>query len=269
MSVVFHVSDTHFGSASPAVAEACVALAARLTPDVLVFSGDITQRARKGEFDAARAWVERMAIPARVVVPGNHDIPLFNLAARVLAPYGGYTRVFGADLEPEHVSSDLMVLGVNTTRPSRHTAGEVSPSQVERVNRRLRAATASQLRVVVTHQPVHVIRESDVTNRLLGAEGAIRAWASAGVDLILGGHIHLPYIRPLSERFGDLARPVWCVQAGTAVSTRIRSNHANSVNVIRYTVEGGARRCEVQRFDFQPGTAQFGVALEQTILFDG
>lgn len=269
MSVVFHVSDTHFGSASPEVVEASVELAGRLRPDVLVFSGDITQRARRGEFDAAKDWVERLAIPARVVIPGNHDIPLFNLAARVIAPYGGYSRVFGADLEPEHLSSDLMVLGVNTTRPRRHTDGEVSPSQVDRVCRRLRAATTGQLRVVVTHQPVHVIRESDITNRVRGAEGAIRAWASAGVDLILGGHIHLPYIRPLSERYGDLTRPVWCVQAGTAVSTRIRNDHANSINVIRHTAQGGVRRCDVQRFDFQPQTARFAMVLEKKLEFDG
>ena len=270
MSVVFHVSDTHFGSESSAVVEASLNLAQRLSPDVLIFSGDITQRARRAEFDAAKAWVERLAIPIRVVVPGNHDIPLFNLAARLIAPYGSYARVFGTELEPEHVSPDLMVLGVNTTRARRHTDGEVSLSQVERVSRRLRAATPGQLRVVVTHQPVHVIRESDITNRLRGAEVAIRAWASAGVDLILGGHIHLPYIRPLSERYDDLGRPVWCVQAGTAVSTRIRHDHQNSINVVRYTADDGReRRCEVQRYDFDPRAGQFGLVLEETLRFDG
>lgn len=267
MSVVFHASDTHFGAASAEVIEASVALAHALRPDVLVLSGDVTQRARRAELDAAAAWVARLAIPTKVIVPGNHDIPLFNLFARVVAPYGGYVRVFGEDLEPEHLSPDLMVLGVNTTRPRRHTDGEISPAQIQRVARRLRTATPRQLRIVVTHQPVHVIRESDVTNRVHGAEEAIRSWASAGADLVLGGHIHLPYIRPLADAHRDLARPVWCIQAGTAVSTRVRGNHPNSINVLFAATEGDVRRCDVKRFDYRADTKRFELALEEHLAF--
>ena len=101
----------------------------------------------------------------------------------------------------------------------------------------------------MTHQPVHVIRPEDERDLLHGHREAVYAWASAGADLILGGHIHLPYVRPLCERCSDLPRPIWAVQAGTAVSSRVRNGVPNSVNVIRYTPTERPRRCLVERWD--------------------
>jgi len=84
-------------------------------------------------------------------------------------------------------------------------------------------------------KPVHVTRSEDECNLLHGHREAVYAWAGAGVALILGGHIYLSYVRPLRERFNDLPRPVWVVQAGTAVSSRVRDGAPNFVNVIYYT----------------------------------
>jgi hypothetical protein len=145
---------------------------------------------------------------------------------------------------------------VKTTRRRRHKDGEVSDEQVERVAERLRRARPDQLRIVVTHQPVHVIRKQDIANLLHNSERAVRCWAEAGIDLFVGGHIHLPYVRPLNERFPDLPRAVWAVQAGTAVSTRIRDNVPNSVNVIRYPV-ATPNTCHVERWDFAADTQTF------------
>ena len=119
MSVLLHLSDTHFGTERPQVIEAVVALAARERPDLAVLSGDITQRARPGQFRAAKAFVERLDVPV-LAVPGNHDIALVDLWARAVRPYARYARAFGADLEPVHASEDLLVVGVNTTRAWRH-----------------------------------------------------------------------------------------------------------------------------------------------------
>jgi 3',5'-cyclic AMP phosphodiesterase CpdA len=251
MSVLLQIADTHFGTEQPVVVEALLRLVHEQSPDLVVLSGDITQRARRSQFRAARAFVERLAVPDTLVLPGNHDIPLFNVVARLLTPYANYQRVFGEELEPEFESADLLVIGANTTRPSRHKDGEVSADQVARVSRRLRRAHNTQLRIVVTHQPVHVTRPEDETNVLHGHREAVCGWAGAGVDLILGGHIHLPYVRPLSERFSDLPRSVWAVQAGTAVSSRVRDCIPNSVNVIRYTQVECPRRCVVERWDYE------------------
>jgi predicted phosphodiesterase len=150
----------------------------------------------------------------------------------------------------------MLVIGVNTTRPARHTDGEISSAQVKRVAQRLRGASRQQLRIVVTHQPVLVIRDSDLGNLLHGHEAAVREWASAGADIIMGGHIHLPYVRALAERFSNLPRRLWAVQAGTAVSSRVRSSAPNSVNVVRReSLESDV--CSVEKWDFSSEQEKF------------
>lgn len=249
MSAILHISDTHFGTETPAVVEALLQLAGDLRPDLLVLSGDVTQRARAGQFKGAAEFLERISVSNLLVIPGNHDIPLFNLFARIFSPYGNFQRSFGKNLEPVFESQDLLVVGVNTTRPSRHKDGEVSPPQIETVSRRLKGASREQLRVVVAHQPVRATRDSDVSNLLRNHRCAIHAWAEAGADLILGGHVHLPHVRPLKE-VHELPRPVWSVLAGTAVSRRIRGEVPNSVNLIRYQKEEKPRHCQVERWDY-------------------
>lgn len=247
MSVLLQISDAHFGTEQPPVVEALLQFAERLQPDVALFSGDITQRARRAQWRAAAAFAHRLPAKHVLAIPGNHDIPLFNVIARALTPYAGFTSVFGQTLEPELELPDMRVLCVNTTRPRRRKDGEVSEEQVERVCRSLQRARREQLRIVVTHQPVHVVRPNDEANLLHGAEFAVRRWIDAGVDIVIGGHIHLPYVRPLAERYDGLSRKGWCVQAGTAVSHRVRGNIPNSVNVVRYD---GRLTCSVERWDF-------------------
>lgn len=234
---LLQVSDPHFGTERPEVVEALLALAHAERPDVLVLSGDVTQRARRAQFDAARRFVERLRVPAVLAVPGNHDIPLFNLWARLTDPYGAWARCFGRDLEPVLERDDALVVGVNTTRWWRHRHGAVSAAQVERVAARLRAARRQQLRVVVTHQPLHVIRPWDEANRLRGHAAALAAWSGAGADVVLGGHIHLAHV----QHVGGL----WSVNAGTAVSSRVRHGRSNSVNLVR----SAGRSASVERWD--------------------
>lgn len=233
MTVLLQLSDTHFGTEQPPVVDALLRFASELKPDVVVLSGDITQRARRAQFAAAREFVTKIPARALLAIPGNHDIPLFNVLARLFYPYAGFERAFGKELEPEWQSEDFLVVCVNTTRPSRHKDGEVSAEQIVRVSQRLATAKEQQIRIVVTHQPVHVLRDSEIHNRLHGYRQAVNAWSTAGADIIMGGHIHLPYTAPLHELFGSLHRRCWVVQAGTAVSSRVRSRHPNSVNVIR------------------------------------
>jgi 3',5'-cyclic AMP phosphodiesterase CpdA len=230
---LLQISDPHFGTEIPAVVRALERLAHEQSPCAVVLSGDITQRARRPEFDAARAFVQRLGVRDVVAIPGNHDIPLFQVGARLFSPYARYVRAFGPALEPVFESPDWLVIGVNTTRWYRHEDGEVSPGQIERVAARLERATPAQARLVVTHQPVAVTRPQDEANRLHGRDAAVARWSDAGADLVLGGHIHLPFVRPLQAMVADCPRAVWAVQAGTAVSTRTRAGQPNSVNLIR------------------------------------
>ena len=243
MSVLLHISDTHFGTEQPPVVEALVALAAQQRPDVVVLSGDITQRARPAQFRAAKAFVDRLGAPV-LAIPGNHDIALFDLWARLTRPYARYATAFGADLEPVHASQDLLIVGVNSTRAWRHMNGEVSTAQIDRVANLLIAASPQQLRVVVVHQPAAVHRAQDRANLLRGHTAALRVWSAAGADLVLGGHIHLPYT--LAQQ--GLARRLWVLQAGTAVSSRTRPEAPNSVNILRWGTEG--EDCLIEQWDF-------------------
>ena len=266
MSVVLHISDPHFGTEQPRVVEALVALAERERPDLVVLSGDITQRARPQQFRAARAFVDRLGAPL-LAIPGNHDIALFNLWERLVRPYASYAEVFGADLQPVHTSPHLLVAGVNTTRAWRHKNGEVSAVQVRRVAQLLAAATPQQLRVVVVHQPAAVPRAANQADLLRGHRAAVRAWAAAGADLVMGGHIHLPFTQEMPGEH----RRLWVVQAGTAVSSRIRPGAPNSVNIVRWggvpngssaqqqaqpqpqplqTAGTAAPECHIERWDF-------------------
>ena len=255
MSVLLQISDTHFGTEQAPVVEALARLAEQQRPEVIVLSGDITQRATPEQFRAARAFTDRLGAPV-LAVPGNHDIPLFDLWTRLRRPYARHSAAFGADLEPVHRSPDFMVVCVNTTRPWRHKDGEVSAGQVECVARLLEGADDAPLRVVVVHQPVAVTRAEDAPNRLRGHAAALQRWAAAGADLVMGGHIHLPYVMPLH----GLARPLWAVQAGTAVSSRVRDGVPNSVNLLRWGTDSAPGICRVEQWDYSADDQAFLLA---------
>jgi 3',5'-cyclic AMP phosphodiesterase CpdA len=267
MTTLLQVSDAHFGTEQVPVVQALIRFAHEQSPDVLVLSGDITQRARRRQFNAARKFIEQVNPPAFMAIPGNHDIPLFNVLARIFSPYGNYSRAFGTDLEPEFSAERLLVIGVNTTRPRRHKDGEISVEQIDRVAQRLSRAPAGQVRIVLVHQPVLAIRPGDKANLLHGHRDAVPAWSAAGADIIMGGHIHLPYVRSLRTTFESLPRETWAVQAGTAVSSRIRGRVPNSVNVIRCNGSIGTRECSVERWDFAAGNQSFELHTQQALRF--
>jgi predicted MPP superfamily phosphohydrolase len=252
MSVLLHLSDSHFGTEQAPVVEALAALAKQQQPDLLVLSGDITQRATGSQFKVARAFTDRLSAPL-LALPGNHDIPMFDFRKRIFDPYARYRKAFGNLLEPTHFSNELLVQCVNTTRWYRQKGGTASSAQIERVANLLRAAQPEQLRVVVLHHPIAVPRSTERHNLLHGHAEAQQSWAKAGCDLVLGGHIHLPYVMALT----GLARPMWAVQAGTAVSSRVRGCAANSVNVLRWGGDTVRGCCIIEQWDYTAATQAF------------
>lgn len=148
------------------------------------------------------------------------------------------------------------MVGVNTTRARRHKNGEVSRPQIDRVAGLLEEAEPAQLRVVLAHQPIAVTRDEDLPNRLHGHHTALQRWAEAGADVVMGGHIHLPYVMALQ----GLARPMWAVQAGTAVSTRLRTGVPNSVNLLRWATAAPLGICEIEPWDFGANRRAFACA---------
>ena len=131
------ISDTHFGVERPPVCDALRRLARAQQPGVLLLSGDITQRARARQFAAARSFVDSLGIPERVTLPGNHDIALFNVFERLLAPYRSYRRAFGAAHDAVFDAVGVRIVSVDSTRAYRHVDGELSAGQIEAVARAL------------------------------------------------------------------------------------------------------------------------------------
>lgn len=264
---LLQISDPHFGTEQPRVVEALLRLAHALRPELAVLSGDITQRATPAQFAAARQFVERLGVPRVLAIPGNHDLPLLNLALRLIDPYRRYRAAFGDDLEPRYESTAWRVITVNTTRAHRHKHGEVSRRQIERVAHALAEAGPAQLRVVVVHQPAAVVRAADAEDLLRGHRNALRRWSEAGADIVLGGHIHRPYVLAIHARDPALGGRTWVVQAGTAVSTRVREDAGNSVNLLRPTASDGHRGCIVERWDYRLAEDRFTQAATDHLNF--
>ena len=235
MRLVAHLSDLHFGRVDPAIPPALIAALDAARPDLVVVSGDLTQRARRSEFRDAARFLDLLPHP-QLIVPGNHDVPLHNLAARWLTPLTRYRNFIASDLEPFYEDAEIAVLGINTARAGTFKNGRINAGQIARACARFSASPPGAVRIVVTHHPFDfsaAAGKADVVGR---AGAAMAAFAGCNVDLILSGHLHGSSAGDSVARYGAARRPVVLVQAGTATSTR-RRGEDNSFNYLR--IEAG------------------------------
>ena len=221
MKAIAHLSDLHFGREDPAVVEALLRDLEAKQPSLVAVSGDLTQRARAGQFRAARAFLDRMPSPT-LVVPGNHDIPLFNLVDRFLGPLRAYRRIISDDPEPFVHGEDLAVMGVNTARPGKWKDGRLSLAQIERIRDHFGPIPERIFKIIVTHHPFIPSpgeREHALVER--GFE-ALQAAEQSGVDLLLAGHLHMGFTGDVRPHYLSIRRSMLVAQAGTATSLRHR-----------------------------------------------
>jgi 3',5'-cyclic AMP phosphodiesterase CpdA len=236
-----HISDLHFGTEDPGMAHRLVDELHALAPRLVIVSGDLTQRARRAQFRAARAYLDRL--PRFMVVPGNHDIPLYDVGRRMLSPMGRYRSMISDDLDPFHLEDDLAVLGLNTTRPKRWKEGSISPRQVRLITEQFARASPDAHRVLFTHHPFIPPPPFPRMIVVHGQPAALPAIHAAGVQVLLAGHLHLGYAGMVEGGPGLLS-----VQAGTAISHR-RRGQPNAYNVVR--LEGEAVVVEPRVWDGQ------------------
>jgi len=239
MRTVVHLSDLHFGRVDAALLEPLRRRVAALAPHVVVVSGDLTQRAKPAQFREARAFLDTLP-GSQVVVPGNHDVPLYNIFQRFLLPLAKYRRYIGADLEPAYVDEEIAVVGINTARSLTFKGGRINAEQLERVHARLCTLPEHIVKIVVTHHPFD-LPEAPPTSALGGrrprhalvgrAAAAMQAFARCGADVVLSGHLHTRHTGHSAERYRIPGHSALIVQAGTATSTRGRGE-ANSFNVL-------------------------------------
>jgi len=183
-----HVSDLHVGTHEDGEVERGLArLVERLEPEIVVASGDLAHRGRRGQLERAAELLRSLGPPV-LAVPGNHDLPY--TPARLVRPWAEFERVLQTT-EPTASSPALHVVGLNSARPLRQQGGALSRAQLERAAERLAAAQEGALRVAVLHHhvigaPWRAARKRPVSRR----NHVLRALVDAGADLILAGHIH-------------------------------------------------------------------------------
>ncbi|HEX2592772.1 MAG TPA: metallophosphoesterase family protein [Rhizomicrobium sp.] len=229
MRTVVHISDLHFGRITPDVLPPLRETILAVKPDVVVVSGDLTQRAKSQEFTEARAFLDTLPTP-QIVVPGNHDIPLYNVFKRWLTPLRNYKRLITSDLDPYFEDNEIAVAGINTARSFAFKDGRINTDQTAQCCTCFAQTAPDAVRIVATHHPFAL---ADVEATLVGrAEMAMDKFAECGVDIILSGHMHESHTIMSTERYKKHGRSALLIQAGTATSTR-RRGEANAFNILK------------------------------------
>jgi len=242
MRTIVHLSDLHFGRTDDALLTPLATVVAKLAPDLIAVSGDLTQRARSAQFRAARAFLDRLPEP-QIIVPGNHDVPLHDVFSRFIQPLAKYRRYVTDDLEPFYADEEIAVLGINTARSLTFKGGRISTTQIHRAKERLCALDSTITKIIVTHHPFGLPERHESSDLVGRAKLASEMLSVCRCDLLLAGHLHVSDAASIAMRSAGGSHDAIVVQAGTATSTRGRGE-LNSFNTIR--IEG--RRIEVQRF---------------------
>ena len=263
MRTLVHLSDLHFGRIDEALLAPLIGVITQLAPDVIVVSGDLTQRARATEFRQARAFLERLSGP-RVVVPGNHDVPLYNVLDRFLRPLKKFRTYIEASLRPTYIDDEIAVLGINTARSLTIKGGRINAMQIAYLRETMRRLSPDVVKVIVTHHPFD-IRIDAAKHHLVGrAAPAMAAFADCGTDVLLAGHLHTYHSGGSQVRYPLADYAALVVSAGTATSTRSRGE-MNSFNVLKVQ----SPRIAIERFDWAPAAQTFKVSTQQVFAREG
>ena len=233
MTRIVHLSDLHFGAHDERLVEAVDWQVDHLKPDLVVISGDFTQRARTEQFREACEFLEGLRERGHEVlgVPGNHDVPLYDVLRRFLSPLTRYRRFIDESLCPFIELPGVAVLGINTARSLTFKDGRINKDQVEFIRETFSRTPSEAMRILVTHHPLLALEVGGEVDRAIGGqELALDAVEESGVDMLLAGHNHHASSQDVSELV-TRAGGVLVVQAGTATSTRVREQE-QSFNTI-------------------------------------
>jgi 3',5'-cyclic AMP phosphodiesterase CpdA len=235
MRTLVHISDLHFGRVDQATTQPLVRQTKEIQPHLLVVSGDLTQRARPWQFKEARAFLDSLPKP-QIVVPGNHDVPAYNLLKRFFEPLKKFHRYITPERLPSYVDDEIAVFGMNSTLSLTTKYGRLRERDIAAVCENLIHVPKGRMKIVVCHHPFDLPANHTPRDLIGGSSSAMQAFAACGVDLILSGHLHLSHTSLTAERYRIPGHSALIVQAGTAISNRGRGE-LNSFNVLKISQE--------------------------------
>jgi 3',5'-cyclic AMP phosphodiesterase CpdA len=236
---LLHFSDLHFGPPyHPPVGESLLEFAAELQPDVIVASGDFTQRAREEQFAEARAFLDRLPAVPLVVTPGNHDVPLYRVAERLVSPFSLYRKYIHPELDSVTEVEGAVIVSLNSTAPRRAiTNGRISRWQLDFAREAFEGRPPETLRIVVAHHHFAPPPDFEGADAMPKAKRALDLFTRLSVDVVMGGHLHRAYIGNSLDVYAGVDREhgIVIVQSGTSTSRRgrAREREKNSFNVLR------------------------------------
>ncbi len=230
MIKIAHISDIHFGAEDSAAVEKIIEDIEMQKPRMIAVSGDLTQRAKSRQFEAAADFLDRLDYPM-IVIPGNHDISLFNIFRRFYRPLKKFFKYISDDIFPEYDDDDMAAVGVNTARSLTWKGGRINEDQIREIENRFENKD-DKLKVLILHHNISPSPGKKKQSFIGRAEMLLKTINKSQIDLILAGHVHTAYTKVIrqSEK-GDISSII--VSAGTAVSKRVRGGEPNSYNIIK------------------------------------
>jgi 3',5'-cyclic AMP phosphodiesterase CpdA len=229
MRSIAHISDLHFGYNDPLLARKLCEALNEISPDVLVISGDLVERATAEEFSRAREYLEQLPGP-QVVVPGNHDLPFYNLWRRWTEGLRTYCRFITDNLEPVLVDDQIAIVGANSAHLVPVKGGKITVPQLDALVDQFSSFPSTLIRILVTHHPFDLPEPSN-PHLLIGHSRRAVTRLAPVVDILLAGHVHLSSSGSTSTRYKLEGAAMVFVQAGTAISDR-NKGEANSFNLL-------------------------------------
>jgi 3',5'-cyclic AMP phosphodiesterase CpdA len=243
MVTLLHISDLHFGPYYvPHVGEALLEAAQALKPNVIIASGDFTQRAKLEQFAAAREYLDRLPPVPLVVCPGNHDVPLYRIWERLTRPHDNYRQYISGELNSVLRIDGAVIVSLDSTAPwTAITNGRIRQAQLDYCQQAFADAPSDAIKVVVAHHHFAPAPDYERGSVMPKARRAIDIFEQLKVDMILGGHLHRAYIGNSLDVYPGKNRKhgIVIVQSGTSTSRRGRAREAekNSINLICVTAD--------------------------------
>lgn len=226
---IIHLSDLHFGTETPALTAKLLEKIETLKPDLFIISGDFTQIATEEEFKEAAEFINKLPADS-LCIPGNHDVPAFNLVQRFLKPYDLYRKYIDKNLCPTFENDQVLIAGLNSARralPHWNWAnGAISSAQRQKLTETF-VPDEKRWTLFTLHHPVHKVDELPISVTVFGRKRTLQTIKDCNVDIVLTGHVHHASVTTI----GDLDHQTVFVSASTALSSRKRTQE-NGFNVI-------------------------------------